>query len=161
MDIQIDLVKPEELAVYSQVFNTVVSAMDKYYASEAITDELEKYAHTHLAEMLQDPNWLLFCAKADGAIVGFRICSHGAGLLNLEWTGILPEYRGKGIGKLIHEFTFDYVINQLGSIHKICCDTRINNIESINLLINQGFHIAAYLPKHWYQQDYYLWEKQL
>jgi len=43
--------------------------------------------------------------------------------------------------------------------HKVWCDTKVDNVQSISLLISLGYTKVATLKNHWYGLDYYLWEK--
>ena len=43
--------------------------------------------------------------------------------------------------------------------HKIWLDTRINNKESIALFKKLKYKKAATFKKHYYGQDFYIWEK--
>ena len=42
--------------------------------------------------------------------------------------------------------------------HKVWCDSRADNVESIATLERAGFRRIASLENHWFNQDYLLWE---
>ena len=46
-------------------------------------------------------------------------------------------------------------------VHKIWCDTRTNNKESISLLRKLKYRKLGTFRNGWYKEDFFLWEKNL
>ncbi len=152
--------KPEDLIALSYLIKEVISHT-KYYSKYAKDSEIGRFTSHRLRQYFLDCEYIIFVAKVDEIIVGFRIAQIDADILLLDWTGVKKEYRGQGIAKMMHKFTFCYVEDNLPFIHKIYCDSTIDNKESISLLKKMGFRKIAILKNHWYKLDYYLWEKPL
>lgn len=151
--------KISQAAKINRLIKNVISS-SPYYSKEAIRKELERFSTAELKKYISKPSeYLTLVANFDKEIIGFRIAMIDADLLLLDWTGVSKKYRGRGIGKKIHEYTFDYVKKHYKFIHKVYCDTRTTNKESISLLRKMGFKKIATLKNHWYKHDYYLWEK--
>ena len=99
---------------------------------------------------------MFLCAKDKNKVVGFVFGSINTGMLHLMWLGVDSEYRKLGVAeKLIKKAE----IWAKGRVHKIWFDTRINNKESVPLAKKLKYKKAATLRKHYYGQDFYIWEK--
>jgi len=80
----------------------------------------------------------VFLCRTGGKLVGFaslKVNEGGgakAGLL-----GVLPEFRGKGVGKILHQARFQWCLNK--DIREIHVETSLNNPIYINVLLRLGF----------------------
>lgn len=108
---------------------------------------------------LKDKSNLFLVAKEINKIVGTLNGYYEAGMFWIDWLVIDPSYRRNGIAKSL----MNYLEKKLKKekIHKMWCDCRINNKESISLLNKLKFKKIAKLKNHWYKQDFYLWQKYL
>ena len=62
-----------------------------------------------------------------------------------------------GIGRSLLE-KLELRAKELSS-HKIWCDSRTENHASAALLRRQGYAQICTLRRHWYAQDFFIWEK--
>jgi RimJ/RimL family protein N-acetyltransferase len=146
---------PGELGVVAALMREVVSAVP-YYNATAIAAELAMYTEDELQRRLKaDPRSILVSRDAAG-LTGFCISRFDHGTVWLDWFGVAPRARGQGIGGELLK-ALSATLPARGA-HKIWCDSRSDNTESIAVLERFGFKRAAHLKDHWYHQDYYLWE---
>ncbi|MFZ6015657.1 MAG: GNAT family N-acetyltransferase [Patescibacteria group bacterium] len=128
-----------------------------YYTSEARAAECDKFSADNLRKILDDDKTIFLVAKHGDNVIGFCYGYFDCGTFWADWIGVLTEYRRSGTAtSLMQELN---TILKATNTHKIWCDSRCDNIESNNLLQKSGFEQAAHLKRHWYGQDYYLWEK--
>ena len=127
-----------------------------YYNATARRAEIAKYQPAVLrAMMAEDPQSVLVARDADG-LTGFCVSAYDDATIYLHWFGVAPRARGHALGSGI--------IAALGATlpsrgaHKVWCDTRTDNKESIAVLERAGFRRLATLANHWHNQDYFLWE---
>lgn len=158
---QVALLNKKDLKEFSNVVAKIWNNLSKYYSKECILSEKKIFSLKNLKSYYKNNDYLVISAKLDNKIVGVRIAIFEGNTLLLYITGVLSEYQGKGIGTAIHEFTFKHLKFNHPEVHKVWCDTRTSNKEGIAILRKLGFRKCAYLKKHWYNQDYYLWEKFL
>ena len=45
--------------------------------------------------------------------------------------------------------------------HKIWCDSRTDNVQSITLFKSLGYQLLTTIPNHWYGQDFVLLQKEM
>jgi len=78
---------------------------------------------------------------------------------NIDWIArraefsvfIMPEYAGKGIGRIAIEMLLDYGFRNLG-FQKIYTDTFDINEGEIELLKEMGFQVTGTLPRHYFKR---------
>jgi RimJ/RimL family protein N-acetyltransferase len=144
--------KAEELA---RLFVQVVEPLP-YYNETAKRSEIAKYPPRLLREVSEgDPDSILVASLED-QLVGFCFSRYDDDLVWLNWFGVHPSHRGKGIAKALLQAL---EISRKGKTHKIWCDCRTENEASKNILTSQGYHQICTVRNHWYKQDYILWEK--
>jgi len=61
-----------------------------------------------LSYILNKPNYRIFVAEADGLVVGYihgsdYECTYNSPLKNILALGVLPEYHGQGLGRMLIE----------------------------------------------------------
>ena len=80
-------------------------------------------------------------------------------VMAFEWSLVNRHYRGQGIAKRMHKFAEKLAASQ--GVRKIWGDSRASNYQAIGLERGLGIRTVGKLKKHWFKQDYILWEKQL
>jgi len=143
----------------AKLIHEILTEMSQYYKDEAIKTELRVYTADYIQKLINNPDFLLFKAEVNKNIVGFQIVSIYQTLAYLEWSGVHPDYRRQGIGRALKSLTEEYLLKNRPDVHKIWCDTRVTNTPSIKNLLKNGYQISALLRKHWFGEDYYLYEK--
>ncbi len=98
-------------------------------------------------EYFDNPLWSFYVAKCDGKIVGYisyMVIYSDADLVNI---GVLPEYRGLGIGsRLLHEMVMDCDSRDLTYIH---LEVRKSNHVAIRLYESYGFVTVGVSKNHY------------
>ena len=127
-----------------------------YYNETARRAEIAKYQPAALLAMIaEDPQSVLVARDADG-LTGFCLSGYDDATIWLYWFGVAQRARGRALGSAL--------IAALGATlpsrgaHKVWCDTRTDNKESISVLERAGFRCVATLANHWHNQDYHIWE---
>ena len=145
-----------DLQEFSRIAKEIIEGT-AYYSSKARKSEVKKFDISALHDELNDDKKIILVAKSDNKILGFCNGKIDEGTFWIDWVGILSKFREKGIAtKILKLLEKDLKVLR---IHKIWCDSRDNNTPSIALLNKNGFEKIAFLKKHWYQQDFYLWAK--
>ena len=80
-------------------------------------------------------------------------------VMMFEWTFVNRHYRGRGIAKRMHKLAEKLAVSQ--GVRKIWGDSRASNYQALALERGLGIRTIGKLKKHWFGQDYILWEKQL
>lgn len=94
----------------------------------------------------------------DGTMVGYTSAEVDMGVAHIKSTGVLPDYRHRGIAKALKE-QMEEKMRQLGC-HKI--DTEVGvGWASENLNRSMGFTVVARRENHYGGKDFYLMEKSL
>ena len=98
-------------------------------------------------EYFDNPLWSFYVAKCDEKIVGYisyMVIYSDADLVNI---GVLPQYRGLGIGKmLLHEMVMDCDDRDLTYIH---LEVRKSNSVAIKLYESFGFVTVGVSKNHY------------
>lgn len=150
----------EDVANASALLRHVVQGLH-YYNEIARETEIKKFDPGGLSAFVRDPSKVVLIARETGssAMAGLIIGGEDDCLLWINWFIVAPEFRKSGVAyALIQQFEAE--ARRRGS-HKIWCDCRTPNIPSIRLLTKYGFQIFGRATRHWYGQDFYLWERFL
>jgi ribosomal protein S18 acetylase RimI-like enzyme len=94
-----------------------------------------------------------------GELVGFCVIQDQNGPIWIDWYGVHADVRRCGVGEAILSRLI--AENANGSSTKLWCGTRTTNDPSMNLLEKMEFRRLCTLKKHWYGEDFYLWERML
>ncbi len=156
LKLKIGYLKRSEVEKLSNLAKEIISRVP-YYSKEAKIQEIKGFSAEHLRHKIGDKNNLYILAKENHKIVGFCYGYFEAGTFWLEWIGVDKEFRRKGIATYMIRF----VANKLKrrGIHKVWNDSRVNNKEALGLFRKLGFKRLVSIKKHWYKQDFYLWQK--
>lgn len=140
----------------SSLFADIVSELP-YYNIQAKDAEISKYASVRLlAQIEEDPHSVLV-ATFGGDIAGFAFSQFDDGLIWLAWFGVHQHYRRNGIATAILDAIISRARNSRA--HKIWCDCRTTNLASRYVLDRAFFQPVSTFNRHWYDQDYIIWEK--
>lgn len=151
--------KPKDALELSKLMRSVISAT-KYYSTEARAEEVRKHNSRTLKQYLLDKKYYsCLVATEENKIIGFAIGRNEAGVFWADWVGVRKDTRRKGIAEALMR-EWERRLWQKG-VHKIWCDTRTSNKESISLLLKLHYKKLGTFRNGWYKQDFFLWEKDL
>ena len=80
-------------------------------------------------------------------------------VMMFEWILVNRHYKKQGIAKRMHNLAEKLAVSQ--GVRKIWGDSRASNYQAVALEAYFGVRTIGKLKKHWFGQDYILWEKQL
>jgi len=123
-------------------------------ARKAFAAEVE---YSELLKRLRKDKKSIFVAIVDGKIVGVMTTVADNSLLWLDWMIVGKAYRNKEIGSSLMEYVLRFA--KLTGVKKVWGDSRTSNSAAIHVLRKLGFSAVCTLEKHWYGQDYIIWEK--
>ncbi|RYE17146.1 MAG: GNAT family N-acetyltransferase [Sphingobacteriaceae bacterium] len=147
-----------DLPVVSTAFEEVLLAIP-YYNDLAKKTELEKYSLPALVNKLQDDPYSILLIKEGNQIAAFCFSRFDDYTIWLEWFGITAAFRGRHLSDVLLPKLEEAATAR--GCHKIWCDSRTANVQSIHILLKQGCEKIALLQNHWYSQDFFLWQKFL
>ena len=131
-----------------------------YYSIEARKEETKKHDLKFLKQYLSDKKY--YCclvATEEKEIIGFAIGRNEAGVFWADWLGVRKNKRRGGVAELLMK-EWEKILKKKG-VHKIWCDTRTSNKESVSLLLKLKYKKLGLFGNGWYKQDFFLWEKNL
>jgi RimJ/RimL family protein N-acetyltransferase len=137
----------------SNVVTTVIQNIP-YYNDLSKKYEISKFQSDNLKDKIAEDIFSIILSIVDNKIVGFCLSRFDDYLVWLEWFGILKEYRGKGISKLLLTELDKTILPR--KCHKVWCDCRTENTASIYILTSNGYNQLVTIPNHWYKQDFIL-----
>ena len=139
-----------------RLFRSVVASLE-IYSQSARNGEIAKFSEQELRRRIGGDPKAVTIAFADNSPVGFSITDDQHGPIWIEWYGVHLDLRGFGVGRaLINNLIAEAPSRQAT---KLWCDTRVNNSPSIALFESVGFKKLCELKNHWYEQDFFLWER--
>ena len=153
--IKISKLKEGDVSAYYKLVRQVILSTP-YYSKWAKREESISYPPEWLRKSIKNKRKFLLGAKDKDKMVGFALGYTGTGMLHLNWIGVDPKYRKLGIAERLVKKVETLA---KGKVHKIWLDTRTNNKESIALFKKLKYKKAATFRKHYYGQDFYIWEK--
>lgn len=131
-----------------------------YYSEKAKKEEIKKHNSVSLKQYLSDKKYYIcFVAEEDNKIAGFIIGRNEAGVFWADWLGVYKDMRRQGLAEALMVKLESSLSKK--NIHKIWCDTRSNNKESINLLLKLNYKKLGLFKNGWYKQDFFIWEKDV
>ena len=144
-----------------QSLHLIQKIIDKtfYYSKLARKKEVERFSPAIVQKELKDKSSLFLVAKDKRKIIGVLNGYYEAGMFWIDWIVVDFKFRRNKIA----ESLVNYLEKKLKKekIHKIWCDCRTVNKESIALLKKLEFKRIIKIKEHWYKQDFYLWQKRL
>ena len=148
-------VSGDEIPALADLMRETIQALT-YYNDRAIGAELEKYNASGLRTLVAGDPQAVLVARDDSGLIGFCVSRFDDGTIWLSWFGTAARARGRGVGAALLAALAKTL--QSRHAHKIWCDSRVDNLESKAALERAGYRRIVTLTKHWYEQDYYLWE---
>jgi len=130
-----------------------------YYSQAAIKEELKRFSVKNLKKQFGNKDNLYIFLEEGDKIIGARNGYYEAGIFWSDWGVVHPFYRRKGVSRALMTF-LEKKLKKEG-IHKMWCDSRTTNKESIAALKSLGFEKITTIKNHWYGQDFILWQKLL
>jgi ribosomal protein S18 acetylase RimI-like enzyme len=154
--IKVGRMKRSESGAVAHLIRKVISRLN-YYNVQARREELAKYTRAELLRMQTEDGDSILVAHVGGCLAGFCLSWYDDGVIWLSWFGVDGIWREKGIGAALLEALESTVRRR--KCHKMWCDTRTENLKSQKSLKMAGFKRICELERHWYGQDFYLWQK--
>lgn len=152
------LMLPKEADATAELIRDVISSLS-YYSEHARESEMAKYTADGLREIVSEDEYAVIVARFDKDLVGFCISRYDDGIIWLAWFGVRADWRGTDAAVVILH-ALDDSARARGCV-KIWCDTRTDNLRSQSVLKREGYRRTCTLTRHWYGQDFHLWEKYL
>ncbi len=144
-----------------EILNFIQEIINKtfYYSKFARSEEIKRFSPVLIRKELKDKNNLFLIAKDNDKTAGILNGYYEAGMFWIDWVVVNPSSRRNGIA----ESLMNYLEGKLKKekVHKIWCDCRTINKESVSLLKKLKFKKITKIKNHWYKQDFYLWQKYL
>ena len=153
---KISILKKNDIKEFSYLAKNIISNTP-YYSILAKKHEVKKYNVNNIKYKLKNKKDLYVVIKDKNKIIGFCSGHFDALTFWIDWIGVEKNLRRNKVS--IRLFNFLEKRLKKSGVHKIWCDSRTNNKESLPLLKKLKFKKIALLKKHWYKQDFYLWYK--
>lgn len=158
MEIKIDYAIEKDLEEVSIMFLEILDSLT-YYNDLAKKNERIRYTSEELYKKILEDKYSILVVRDQTTLVGFSFSRFDDYTIWLEWFCISQNYRGLNIGNLIISKLEDSA--RIRGCHKIWCDSRTENIASFKVLQRNGFTLATTLKNHWYNQDFFIWQKHI
>ena len=155
---EIEILTEKDTEAASQFMQKIIEEVP-YYTPEAKQSQKDLYAKDAIENNLKRASHPYVIAKIGDSIVGLCDGWGDAGVFWIDWVGVGKEYRRQNIAEKIIKRLEEYTKEH--QYHKIWCDTRTNNTESIGLMEKLGYARVGLLKDYWYHLDFYLWDKDL
>jgi len=150
--------RSSEAPAVAKLFKSIVVNL-KYYNARARKNETDRYTTTTLRQKIANDSRSVLVAYDGLELVGFCFSRWDDYTIWLEWFGVSPKSRNRGVGRALLvslEKTLKF-----RKAHKVWCDCRTSNLKSKNILMSSGYRIIGIVKKHWYGQDFILWHKNI
>jgi ribosomal protein S18 acetylase RimI-like enzyme len=138
------------------LFAEVVNALP-YYNAWAKSTEIDENRPQNLTLVLEEfKHAVIIAVDKKQKIVGLSISHIDHGTLWVNWICVRKEVRRQEVASRLLYNIIETATRS--GLHKVWCDCRTSNKAMINLLTKEGFRLVTTLKKHWYGQDFLLWE---
>lgn len=122
-------------------------------------DLIQGFSFQHLLMLYNRLDSLFYLAKDQQKIIGFIFGWFEHGIFWVDWVGVIPQYRSKGVGTLLFDTLTNFCREQ--KCHKIVFNTITKNSRAIDLYQRIGFKVEALFKNHWYKEDWSYLSKEL
>ena len=131
-----------------------------YYSDVAKDHEAKLYSPASLEKLLsEDPYSVLVSQTEDSIVTGVLVSKFDCYTRWMNWVLTRPGYRRLGYANRLLKAL--KLVSAKTECHKIWCDSRPTNTESLRLLHSNNFREVAKLHRHWYSLDFILLEYNL
>jgi len=148
--------KESDLPQVVSLFQKILTRIP-YYNAATKRDEPSKYTIQLLRGKLRDDKYSVMVAQDESGLVGFAFTRFDDYLIWIDWYGVDPKSRRRGVGSAILQELIRTAPER--KAHKVWCDSRTTNEPAKAALRRNGFKAVAELRNHWYGQDFILWER--
>jgi len=124
---------------------------------ESFEAVFKEFTDEKLAEYLTEESKIGLFAIENGRIVGFLLGEDEDSVGYLTWLVLDKIQRGKGIGSKL-TCAFEEWLKERG-ITKVYADVSPDNSSTLHFYEKNGFIKEAYLKKHWYKEDCFIYSK--
>lgn len=146
-------------STYKLVYETIFSLPT--YTKAGSEEQVLTFTPDRLREHINNGDRLNIIVTNDENVVGFLFGIierlQNSNVFYLEWTGVTPLYRNKGVMQSMWNRMDMWSRNN--GLEGILVDTLTNNQKMIRFLQKNNMNIWTELKNHWYGQDYFLWGK--
>lgn len=156
---EIVLLNKNSVEEASLLTRAVIDSLEGIYSEEARTGECNKFTAENIEPRLTDPDNRDFIALDNDKVIGFVYSFVEANVLFIQWVGVDPSYRKKGIMKSLLSYVENFC--KANRIATIWLDTNKRNEPAIRFFATNGFSKFCSIDNFWYGHDYYFWIKQL
>nr|WP_163970898.1 ribosomal protein S18-alanine N-acetyltransferase [Oceanobacillus halotolerans] len=133
------IIRKMEIADIEQVMKVEEASFDSPWTKEMFYQELSENNHAHYLVLQMDKEVIGY--------VGLWIVLDDAQVTNIA---IMPDYRGKGLGKMLFQYTLHYVIN-LG-VKRLSLEVRVSNIVAQRMYRRFGL-VPGGIRKNYYKDN--------
>lgn len=155
-EVSVSYAQTEDCPTLGNAIAELIQAIP-YYNDTAKKDETQKFTTKELQQKIKGDASSVIIACVNNRLAGFCLSRFDDYTVWLEWFGVVREHRGKGIAGLLLNKLAETVAPR--RCHKIWCDCRTTNKAATHILAAHGYRQLATVSKHWYGQDFILWEK--
>jgi len=148
--------KESDLPEVVSLFLRVLAGIP-YYNAATKREDPPRYTIQRLRAKLRDDKYSVMVAQDKSGILGYAFTHFDDHLIWIDWYGVDPKSRRKGVGSAILQQLIRTAPRR--KAHKVWCDTRTTNEPAKATLRRNGFSEIAQLRNHWYGQDFILWER--
>lgn len=129
------------------------------YSKKAREDYKKEFFPQEIRKGLKDNEIIFLLKDKNGKIIGFNnYLTEETGVCWLDWIIIDSFYRGRGVATVLLSFALKEIRKK--GMHAVWLDSRTDNKASVRLFEKNNFHRVK--MKNWFfNQDYYIWFKQI
>lgn len=126
-------VKKDDLGIINKILTHHIDSIDKRQSSPLLS---------HLEKLLDDDRSYLFAAISNDTVAGYTLAYRFPSLYAPEYLAYLydievsPEYRRKGIGRLLVETLLAHL--RLDDVKEVWLGTAVDNVEGQGLFSSTG-----------------------
>lgn len=118
------------------------------------------YSREQIQWFLDSPKAVTFLSLRDEGVVGSVMLSMRGRRGKIVSVGVLPEWRGKGVGKELLHKAEEWFGNS--GIRELELEVGVNNREAATLYMSLGYRTTKILKKYYHgKEDAYLMRKRL
>jgi L-amino acid N-acyltransferase YncA len=130
------------------------------YCEQMKEHESSRYTRGYLRALVAaDPHYVFLVLASDDKVAGFIVSGPEYGNVVVYWVYLEPDYRVGALAMRAMRDFVDYWDN--GRFHKITAFVRPENRSPLLIMKRNGYRQVAFLEKHLFGEDYFLFERPL